>query len=482
MNHFRLGLFITSVWLAIAPANAAPPASCASKFVGSWIVRVNATGQTYPAEVYANGRGHVTCPMCTPGGSWTCSGNTYFYTVDNGVSGQATLSADGRTTVGACCTSTRVGPVPRMAAAAPVEQAKVAAPEKPVGRQRQSCSDITGTGGGSPAPSNCGTNGGGPPMRQAKLSEGETRKFNKPRPWKDGGLSADDKAQILALGDLLMATPDTSPQRERLRYLLERRLASLRVRTKPRDLVCLQPTSGTSRPALDVPLRWHPEHIEKEAIDRSGLCDGVPEGDAKAACRTAKYGEAVMWAEPELAGQCRGEGGADHDIEKVAECARRKFLNAWAKPGEAHGIVVGPTPDNWILPADCEATASPEKRRESLRDRLRRMLAESSSQPPAGDDPVAATPSTPAAETVQAPEPPPPLTDDDEAFCSAMADDAVRGALTAGGGTAIPPGCKATIARLEAKQKRDGKGKFRMDGSETDKEIKRLTAPAPAKP
>ena len=163
LNHFRLGLFITSVWLAIAPANAAPPASCASKFVGSWIVRVNATGQTYPAEVYANGRGHVTCPMCTPGGSWTCSGNTYFYTVDNGVSGQATLSADGRTTVGACCTSTRVGPVPRMAAAAPVEQAKVAAPEKPVGRQRQSCSDITGTGGGSPAPSNCGTNGGGLP-------------------------------------------------------------------------------------------------------------------------------------------------------------------------------------------------------------------------------------------------------------------------------------------------------------------------------
>ena len=109
------------------------------------------------------------------------------------------------------------------------------------------------------------------------------------------------------------------------------------------------------------------------------------------------------------------------------------------------------------------------------------MLAEAASQPPVSDDPVATTPPTPAAATAQAPEPPP--TDDDEAYCSAMADDLVRGTLTSGGGTAIPPGCKATIARIEAqKQGRDGKRPFRMDGSETDKEIKRLTAPAPAQP
>ncbi|MCP1768627.1 hypothetical protein M2202_009924 [Bradyrhizobium japonicum] len=91
---------------------AAPPASCVSKFVGSWTVRVNATGQTYPAQFFANGRSHATCPMCTPGGSWTCSGNTLTFTVDNGVSGQATLSADGRTMSGGCCTTTRVGPTP----------------------------------------------------------------------------------------------------------------------------------------------------------------------------------------------------------------------------------------------------------------------------------------------------------------------------------------------------------------------------------
>lgn len=481
MHYFRVGLLISSIWFVVAPADAAPPASCASKFVGSWTVRVNATGQTYPSVISPDGRTHVTCPLCTPGGTWTCSGNTITVYVDNGVTTQHQLQADGRIMSGGCCTITRSGAAPRVASATPEQQAKVPAPEKRVARQRQSCSDITGTGGASAAPSGCGTNRSAPPPhQQARLNEGDTRKSNKPRPWKDGGLSAADTAQILALGDLVMATPDTSPQRERLRYLLERRLASLRVRAKARDLVCLQPVRGTSRPALDVPLRWHPEHIEKEAIDRSGLCDDVPEGDAKTACRKAKYGEAVMWAEPELAGQCRGEGGAEHDVEKVAECARRKFLNAWAKPGEAHGVVVGPTPDNWVLPADCNATASPEKRRESLRARLRRMLAEAASQPPASDDPVATAPSTPAVDTAQAPEPPP--TDDDEAYCSAMADDLVRGTLTAGGGTAIPPGCKATIARLEAKQKREGKGTFRMDGSETDKDIKRLTAPLPAQP
>ena len=268
MNRFRVGLLVTSVWLASPPANAAPPASCASKFVGSWMVRVNATGQTYPAQIFANGRSQVTCPMCTPGGSWTCSGNTLFFTVDNGATGQATLSEDGRTTSGACCTSTRLGAPPRVAAAAPAQQAKVAAPEKPIAKQRQSCSDITGTGGASSAPSNCGTNRA-PPTQQARLNEGESRKFNKPRPWKNGGLSPDEKAQILALGDLLIATPDASPQREALRHLLERRLAALRVPTKAPDLACLQPVSGTSRPVLDVP------RAEQAQVRRWSLCQGV---------------------------------------------------------------------------------------------------------------------------------------------------------------------------------------------------------------
>lgn len=107
-------LVLAFVFAAAVPASAAPPASCASKFVGSWVVRVNATGQTYPAQFFANGRSHATCPLCTPGGSWTCSGNTLTFTVDNGVSGQATLSEDGRTMSGGCCTTTRVGAAPSL--------------------------------------------------------------------------------------------------------------------------------------------------------------------------------------------------------------------------------------------------------------------------------------------------------------------------------------------------------------------------------
>ena len=98
---------------------AAPPASCVNRFVGSWTIRVNATGQTYPAQFFANGRSHATCPMCTPGGSWTCSGNSLSYTVDNGVSGQSTLSADGKIMSGGCCTATRVGAAPSMNVAEP---------------------------------------------------------------------------------------------------------------------------------------------------------------------------------------------------------------------------------------------------------------------------------------------------------------------------------------------------------------------------
>lgn len=119
-------LVLAVVLTAAVPASAAPPASCASRFVGSWVVRVNATGQTYPAQFFANGRSHATCPLCTPGGSWTCSGNTLTFTVDNGMSGQATLSEDGRTMSGGCCTTTRVGAAPSL-----VVEKKPSSPQQP---------------------------------------------------------------------------------------------------------------------------------------------------------------------------------------------------------------------------------------------------------------------------------------------------------------------------------------------------------------
>jgi hypothetical protein len=101
---------------------ASPASGCARKFVGSWTVRVNATGQTYPSQILPNGRTQVVCPMCTPGGTWTCEGNTITVQVDNGVVTQHQLQADGRTMVGGCCTITRMGAVPANASVESVPQ------------------------------------------------------------------------------------------------------------------------------------------------------------------------------------------------------------------------------------------------------------------------------------------------------------------------------------------------------------------------
>lgn len=199
---YSISRLILCTVLLTAPLNvavAAPPdPSCARRFVGTWTVRVNATGQTYPAVISPGGTTHVTCPMCTPTGTWTCSGNTITVFV-NGMAVSHTLTPDGRTMTGGCCTATRVGPAPAVAAAAPpgksaspkseqsasdqssgkqrsapskqtaektdkkkddmARKAKVAAqepePAKMASRRSSSCSDITGTGSSAPAASHC---------------------------------------------------------------------------------------------------------------------------------------------------------------------------------------------------------------------------------------------------------------------------------------------------------------------------------------
>jgi hypothetical protein len=167
LKRFILSLLSFSFWLAAGAAAAAPPASCASKFVGSWTVRVEATGQTYPSLILPNGRTQVTCPMCTPGGSWTCAGDTITVYVDNGVTTQHRLHADGKTMSGGCCTITRSGPAPVMSSDTrsqpnPKSGVSGAPPAPPVPaasnnrrRQAQSCSDITGTKDASPAATDC---------------------------------------------------------------------------------------------------------------------------------------------------------------------------------------------------------------------------------------------------------------------------------------------------------------------------------------
>ncbi len=130
-------LFVGLLALGSGLAEAAPPASCVQKFVGSWTVRVNATGQTYPALVRPNGTVHITCPLCPSEGTWTCNGNT-FTSIET--SSSSTLSADGRTMTGSCCVTTRVGGA--AVAAKPAAPGDGAAPSPASGPKSVSCDTI----------------------------------------------------------------------------------------------------------------------------------------------------------------------------------------------------------------------------------------------------------------------------------------------------------------------------------------------------
>jgi hypothetical protein len=92
---------------------------------------------------------------------------------------------------------------------------------------------------------------------------------------------------------------------------------------------------------------------------------------------------------------------------------------------------------------------------------------------------------TSGAEPAPVPQPSPsiadsgsPMNDNDEAYCNYMASAIVRGELTPGGATAIPEGCKATIAaakELRARQIAAGAPPpFTMDPAQTDEAIRRL--------
>ncbi len=87
---------------------AAPPASCAGRFVGTW---------TYPggtARVNRDGTANPKCPMCVAVQTWSCSGNTYIITGPTPYT--ATLSPDGRRLVGSTgIVATRVGGGPAAA-------------------------------------------------------------------------------------------------------------------------------------------------------------------------------------------------------------------------------------------------------------------------------------------------------------------------------------------------------------------------------
>lgn len=95
--------------LAASDASAAPPSSCARRFVGTWVYPGGTT------VVAPGGIAYPKCPMCVPTQTWTCEGNTYLFS-NSGPPGQfsATLSPDGRQLIGSGTVATRVGGAPRV--------------------------------------------------------------------------------------------------------------------------------------------------------------------------------------------------------------------------------------------------------------------------------------------------------------------------------------------------------------------------------
>ena len=164
MRHVILRLLACAAILAVSlsSASAAPPASCASKFVGTWVYPGGTT------VVAPGGMAYPKCPMCVPTQTWTCSGNTYLFS-NSGPPGQfsATLSADGRQLIGGGTVATRVGGARVAAAPAPAKQEQQEPaqqqpkqqPARTGSRQQANCSDITGTKSGSKLNVNCKPSG-----------------------------------------------------------------------------------------------------------------------------------------------------------------------------------------------------------------------------------------------------------------------------------------------------------------------------------
>ena len=109
-HFFGVGIGLALLLGLTSLAAAAPPANCVNKFVGTWSVTVNATGQTYRSQIRANGTLTSACPGCPPVQTWTCSGNTFILT--SPVSVTHTISSDGRRMAGGCCSLVRIGGAP----------------------------------------------------------------------------------------------------------------------------------------------------------------------------------------------------------------------------------------------------------------------------------------------------------------------------------------------------------------------------------
>jgi hypothetical protein len=105
-SRYAIGIFAAAMLLSLTnAASAGPPASCARKFIGWWQVHIGATGQTYAAEIRADGTAQSHCPLCGQQ-NWTCEGNTFIIRTPHEV--RQTLVSGGRSMGAGGITATRI--------------------------------------------------------------------------------------------------------------------------------------------------------------------------------------------------------------------------------------------------------------------------------------------------------------------------------------------------------------------------------------
>lgn len=112
MQDMRHLAAVSLLLTLIVPAAAAPPSSCAGKFIGEW----RHSGSGNRGSIKADGR--ALCsehPACAQG-TWTCSGNVLTYTNSLGT-WDYTLAPDGKSmsTNGGAAVATRIGAAPASA-------------------------------------------------------------------------------------------------------------------------------------------------------------------------------------------------------------------------------------------------------------------------------------------------------------------------------------------------------------------------------
>jgi hypothetical protein len=267
-------------------------------------------------------------------------------------------------------------------------------------------------------------------------------------------VSSQVSGQLLALVSAARAFPPTDPNRRGAVKLLRDFARTNKLPIDVDELLdCDRSTAEQVAYLRPYQMRWRVPDIEAE-VEKQGLCASANSDTERDACRSFQFGQIVMKVEPDLRALCKLQENdfQERDIAALGECAERKFRNAWAR---RDGVVLADTRGNVVSSsARCPVIESVE----SLRDRLRRLLSEAGMR---DDVPESAeTESLPADQTAAPPAPPraeaarPPPSDDDP-FCAFIARKAVRGELTAGGGSAIPDYCRSAVdaAKSCAEQK-----------------------------